>query len=221
MPLPKPRNKEKRSSFVSRCMSDLSDKGEFDDDKQRAAVCYDIFKDSESEASVIAGEGDNKMLFFAESDERFTKKKKSKKEWDKIDKKELKKDTKKEKVKHEKDAIEDDKSKIKKLKKGVPSEKKKAEERALKRDIKFDKKSKENYAAERYGGKKRSDLKDSDFLDPKRRSFPVVSCQDVKDAVSSWGRYKGSMTFEQFKAKLTRRAKKLGCESSLPKAWKD
>ena len=146
---------------------------------------------------------------------------KTKKEWDKIDKKELKRDTKKEKVQHEKDAIEDDKSKIKKLKKGVPSEKKKAEERALKKDIKYDKKSKKSYAAERYGGKKRGDLKDSDFLDPKRRSFPVVSCQDVKDAVSSWGRYKGSMTFEQFKAKLTRRAKKLGCESSLPKAWKD
>jgi hypothetical protein len=55
-------------------------------------------------------------------------------------------------------------------------------------------------AAERYAGKKRSDLKDSDFLDPKRRSFPVMSAQDVKDAVSSWGRYKGSMTFDEFKA---------------------
>ena len=67
MPLPKPRNKEKRSAFVSRCMSDLSDKGEFDDDKQRAAVCYDIFKDSEAQAEITAGEGDNKMLFFIES----------------------------------------------------------------------------------------------------------------------------------------------------------
>ena len=175
---------------------------------------------------------------------------KTKKQWDKIDKKELKKDTKKEKKEHEKDAVEDDKSKIKKLEKGKPSEKKSAEKKALKKDIKFDKKSKEkmegemakdgeykgkpptkvkpkksyaqmlmDIAAERFGGKKRSALKDSDFLDPKRRSFPVMSAQDVKDAVSSWGRYKGSMTFDEFKAKLTRRAKKIGAESALPKSW--
>ena len=75
-------------------------------------------------------------------------------------------------------------------------------------------------AAQRFGGKKRSKLKDSDFLDPKRRSFPVMSCADVKDAVSSWGRYTGSMTFDEFKRKLTARAKKLGCEGSLPKSWK-
>ena len=137
---------------------------------------------------------------------------KTKKEWDKINKKELKEDTKKEKVKHEKDAIEDDKSKIKTLEKGTPSAKKSAEKKALKRDAKFD-------AAERYAGKKRRELKDSDFLDPKRRSFPVMSAQDVKDAGSSWGRYKGSMTFDEFKAKLTRRAKKIGAESALPKSW--
>ena len=129
------------------------------------------------------------------------------------------KDTKKQKVKHEKDAVEDDKEKIKKLGKGKPSEKKRAEKKALTTDIKYDKKSKETYAAERYGGEKRSDLKDSDFLDPKRRSFPVVTCKDVKDAVSSWGRYKGSMTFDQVKVKLTGRAKRLGCAGSLPKAW--
>ena len=222
MPLPTPRNKEKKSDFVNRCMADLSKKGEFKDDKQRAAVCYDAFKKAESKAAVEITDmwrENDKILFFAESDERYVTK--TKKQWDKVDKKELKKDTKKQKEKHEKDAVEDDKSKIKKLKKGKPSEKKKAEKRALKKDIKYDKKSEKAYAAERYGGKKRSDLKDSDFLDSKRRSFPVVSCQDVKDAVSSWGRYKGSMSFEQFKAKLTRRAKKLGCEGSLPKAWKD
>jgi len=147
-------------------------------------------------------------------------------------------------VEHEKDAISDDKSKIKKLKNGKPSEKKDAEKKALKRDIKFDKESekkmeadygmgddkkvkpKKSYAemlmdiaAERYGGKKRSELKDSDFLDPKRRSFPVMSAQDVKDAVSSWGRYKGSMTFDEFKAKLIKRAKKIGAESALPKTY--
>ena len=179
-----------------------------------------------------------------------TEAEKTKKQWDKIDKKELKRDTKKEKKEHEEDAIEDDKSKIKKLKKGKPSEKKDAEKKALKRDVKFDKKSKEktegevaedgeykgkapaktkekksyaqmlmDIAAERFGGKKRSALKDSDFIDSKRRSFPVMSAQDVKDAVSSWGRYKGSMSFDEFKAKLTRRAKKIGAESALPKNW--
>ena len=65
-----------------------------------------------------------------------------KKQYDKIDKKELKQDTKKEKVEHEKDAIKDDKSKIKNLKKSKPSEKKDAEKKALKKDMKFDKNSK-------------------------------------------------------------------------------
>ena len=154
-----------------------------------------------------------------------TEAEKTKKQWDKIDKKELKRDTKKEKKEHEEDAIEDDKSKIKKLKKGKPSEKKEAEKKALKKDVKYDKESKSfaqmlmDIAAERFGGKKRGALKDSDFLDPKRRSFPVMSAQDVKDAVSSWGRYKGSMSFDEFKAKLTRRAKKIGAESALPKSW--
>jgi hypothetical protein len=32
--------------------------------------------------------------------------------------------------------------------------------------------------------------------------------------------YKGSMSLETFKRKLTARAKKLGCEGALPKSWK-
>ena len=219
----------------------------------------------------------------------------TKTQYDKIDTKELKRDDKKQKKEHEKDAIRDDEGKMKKLQKGKPSEKKDAEKKALKRDMKFDKESEEkmqaemakdgeykgkpakaemspkqkgaldknkdgkitkedfemlrkgkkkadggygggdmkkkvkpkksyaqmlmDIAAERYGGKKRSELKDSDFLDPKRRSFPVMSAQDVKDAVSSWGRYKGSMTFDEFKAKLIKRAKKIGAESALPKTF--
>ena len=65
---------------------------------------------------------------------------KTKKEWDKIDKEELKRDTKKEKKEHEKDAIKDDKEKIKKLKKGDPSEKKKREIKDLEKDKRYDKK---------------------------------------------------------------------------------
>ena len=76
-------------------------------------------------------------------------------------------------------------------------------------------------AAERFGGKKRSALKDSAFIDPKRRSFPVMSCKDVKDAVSTWGMYKGPMSFDTFKSKLKARAKKLGCENALPAKWSE
>ena len=73
---------------------------------------------------------------------------KTKKEWDKTDTKELKKDTKKEKREHEKDAIKDDQSKIKKLKKGAPSEKKSVEIHDIKKDEKFDKKNKKADAAQ-------------------------------------------------------------------------
>lgn len=73
---------------------------------------------------------------------------KTKKEWDKIDTKELKQDSKKEKKEHEKDAIKDDQSKIKKLKKGAPSEKKSVEIHDIKKDEKFDKKNKKADAAE-------------------------------------------------------------------------
>jgi len=47
----------------------------------------------------------------------------------------------------------------------------------------------------------------------------VLSARDVKNAVSSWGRYEGSMSFEEFKSKLIRRAKKIGAEGALPKSW--
>ena len=84
---------------------------------------------------------------------------KTKKQWDKIDKKELKRDTKKEKGEHEKDAVKDDKSKIKKLKKGKPSEKKRAEIHDLKKDEKYDKQNK----GAKISTKSKNDLPDSDF----------------------------------------------------------
>ena len=181
-----------------------------------------------------------------DDDKKSKKKEASKAGYEKIDERELKRDTQKEKVEHEKDAISDDKSKIKKLEKGKPSAKKSREKKDLKKDIKYDKDSKQkmeadygmgdddkvkpkksyaellmDIAAERFGGKKRSDLKDSDFLDPKTRSFPIMSAKNVKAAISTWGLYKGEMTFEQFKSRLTRRAKKIGAESALPKSWKE
>ena len=97
----------------------------------------------------------------------FTDEAKTKKEWDKIDTKELKRDTKKENGEHEKDAIKDDESKIKKLKKGKPSEKKSVEIHDLKKDEKYDKERKAGWKKKTKGAKmsskQKNDLPDSDF----------------------------------------------------------
>lgn len=74
-----------------------------------------------------------------------------------------------------------------------------------------------------YSGKKRSELKDSDFLFPQDRSFPIVSPQDVKDAISNFGRMKSSMSYEEFLKKLYNFAKKKGQAfvDALPQASKE
>ena len=64
MPLPSPRDKEKRSEFMNRCMLDLAGKEEFKDNKQRAAVCYSQFKKGASKASAIAGDDDETFYCF-------------------------------------------------------------------------------------------------------------------------------------------------------------
>jgi hypothetical protein len=78
-------------------------------------------------------------------------------------------------------------------------------------------------AGERYGGKKRSDLKDSDFLFPQTRSFPIVTPADIPDAISNFGRMKGQMSYDAFLKKLYNMAKRKGPEfvAALPKATKD
>ena len=55
MPLPTPNNGEKRSKFMDRCMSDPTTRGEFKDNKQRAAVCSSQFSKAESKASAVIG----------------------------------------------------------------------------------------------------------------------------------------------------------------------
>lgn len=72
------------------------------------------------------------------------------------------------------------------------------------------------------GGVDRDELKDSDFVFSDTRTFPIVAPGDVSDAVSSWGRYKGERSFEDFKKKLTALAKRKGpeFEKELPKEWK-
>lgn len=72
------------------------------------------------------------------------------------------------------------------------------------------------------GGVERGDLKDSDFVFPKERKFPVVTPGDVSDAVSSWGRYKGPRSFEEFQRNLKALCKRKGSsfEAALPAKWK-
>lgn len=49
MPLPSPSGKEKRKNFVSRCVSDLTRKGEGDSPAQRVAICNSRFRKSSAE----------------------------------------------------------------------------------------------------------------------------------------------------------------------------
>lgn len=77
-------------------------------------------------------------------------------------------------------------------------------------------------AQKTYKGQKRSELKDSDFLFPETRSFPIVTPQDVPDAISNFGRMKGQMSYESFLKKLYQMAKRKGSEfvAALPEASK-
>lgn len=78
-------------------------------------------------------------------------------------------------------------------------------------------------SAEMYGGKKRSELKDSDFLFPETRSFPIVIPADVPDAINNFGRMKGPMTYDAFLKKLYNKVKNKGPEfvAALPEATKE
>lgn len=78
-------------------------------------------------------------------------------------------------------------------------------------------------AGEKFGGKKRSELKDSDFLFPATKSFPIVTPADIPDAISNFGRMKGQMSYEAFLRKLYNMAKRKGPEfvAALPEASKE
>lgn len=73
------------------------------------------------------------------------------------------------------------------------------------------------------GGVDRDKLPDSDFVFPDTRTFPIVIPKDVKDAVASWGRYKGTHDFGEFKAALTALARRKGAAfvAALPDGWKE
>jgi len=145
MALPTPKNKEKRSDFIGRCVSEVAKDPKFKDNKQRGAICYTQFKEAKaSEDGVVALANDDEMLIFSES------------------------------------------------------------------------------AQKTYQGEKRSELKDSDFLFPDKRSFPIVSPQDVRDAISNFGRMGGSMSYDAFIKKLYQKAKSKGPDfvAAIPESTK-
>ena len=106
---------------------------------------------------------------------------KTKEEWDKIDKKELKRDTKKEKEEHEKDAVKDDAERIKNLKKGKPSAKKKAETRDLKKDQKRDEKSEKKESTAESEKQKAAREKFMEMIRKKKKGGDDKKDDDKKD----------------------------------------
>lgn len=48
MPLPSPHSGESEQEFVSRCVKNLNDSGEFESNEQRVAVCYSQFRKGHS-----------------------------------------------------------------------------------------------------------------------------------------------------------------------------
>ncbi|HOW77935.1 MAG TPA: hypothetical protein PK406_00655 [Verrucomicrobiota bacterium] len=71
------------------------------------------------------------------------------------------------------------------------------------------------------GGVDRDKLEAGDFVFSDSRTFPVVTVGDVSDAVSSWGRYKGPHSFEEFKRRLIALCRRKGeaFVAALPAEW--
>ena len=98
MPLPTPNDKEKRSDFISRCVTDLSQKKEFKDNDQRVAVCNSEFSKASKKASVTVGNElldgkgpwDDQDLFFFHKKSKSEINNASDKKSKKMDKKEVK-----------------------------------------------------------------------------------------------------------------------------------
>ena len=50
--IPKPKGEEKGSDYIKRCMADNTMNSEFPDQKQRAAVCYNEWREAKKEEIV-------------------------------------------------------------------------------------------------------------------------------------------------------------------------
>lgn len=66
MPLPKPKNKEKKSDFVSRCIGDTQTNKDFPEQKQRIAVCYSQWEKAKKEAEASVELNSDEFLIFSE-----------------------------------------------------------------------------------------------------------------------------------------------------------
>jgi hypothetical protein len=71
--------------------------------------------------------------------------------------------------------------------------------------------------ADTYGGTKRANLDATVFAGPDR-SFPIVTAQDVRDAVQSLGRTKHDK--DAVKKGIIRRARAIGATDALPEEWR-
>jgi len=49
MPLPKPKHNENENEFIKRCMADKVMNREFSNSRQRAAICYNIWRKDKHE----------------------------------------------------------------------------------------------------------------------------------------------------------------------------
>jgi len=54
MPIPKPKPKERRKDFINRCVSELSEAGDYKDAKQRGGVCGTAWEESKREVANMA-----------------------------------------------------------------------------------------------------------------------------------------------------------------------
>lgn len=76
MPLPSPKGKEKRSAFVSRCVSFMASKGEGKDAAQRVAICNSRFKKSKGAIDFTIGELEALNILLGAEEKKKKKKKK-------------------------------------------------------------------------------------------------------------------------------------------------
>jgi hypothetical protein len=66
MPIPAPHKTESKSEFVSRCMGDKVMNEDFEDQKQRAAVCYSRWDKKKAKASFVVSVGSEEYASFSE-----------------------------------------------------------------------------------------------------------------------------------------------------------
>lgn len=64
MPIPNPKNKEKKNDFISRCVANAQLKEEFGDKSKIETACLSQWEKSKAMASVVAGEGGNEFLYY-------------------------------------------------------------------------------------------------------------------------------------------------------------